>query len=104
MTLQVVTANRLRDGDVVYLTAEHGWALWLDEAAVAETEVEAEALLKFGEAAEKAREVIRVYLMKVERMEGKLDPLSARERIRAKGPTTRRDLGKQADNGFKEHN
>ena len=103
MTLQVVTANRLRDGDVVYLARERRWTQWLDEASVAKTEEEAEALLKVGETAEKAREVVSVYLMKVEQVEGKLKPLSARERIRAKGPTTRRDLGKQADPDSEEH-
>ncbi len=97
MTLQVVTANRLRDGDVVYLAVERRWTLWLDEACAVKTEGEAEELLKVAEAAEKAREVVSIYLMKVEQVEGKLKPLSARERIRAKGPTTRRDLGKQAD-------
>lgn len=97
MKLQVITANRLRDGDVVYLAAECCWKLWLDEALVAETEGEAEELLKIAAAAEKDQEVVSVYLMQVERVGETIKPLSARESIRAKGPTTRRDLGKQAD-------
>ncbi|MGB1547056.1 MAG: DUF2849 domain-containing protein [Alphaproteobacteria bacterium] len=103
MTLQVVTASRLRDGDVVYLAAERRWTLWLNEAAVADTEAKAAELLKLGEEAERAREVVSVYLMKVERGDGKMKPLSARERIRAKGPTTRQDLGKQAERDFEKH-
>ncbi len=103
MALRVVTANFLRDGDVVYLAEGSRWTPWLDEAAVAETEEGEAELLKVGQEAEKARQVIGVYLMEVARVEGTIRPLSARERIRAKGPTTRTDLGKQAVPDFKEH-
>jgi len=34
MSTKVMTANLLRDGDVVYLTAAGAWSLWLSEAWV----------------------------------------------------------------------
>jgi len=98
MTKQVVTANRLRDGDVVYLAENGRWTPWLDEASVAETAAEAEAFMKIAEESEAACEVISIYGMPVEGE--RLEPVSTRERIRAKGPTTRTDLGKQAEPGF----
>ena len=38
MSAKVMTANLLRDGDVVYLTAAGNWSLWLSEAEVARDE------------------------------------------------------------------
>ena len=100
MTGQVVTANYLRDGDVVYLAEDGQWTLWLDKAWVAKTETALKRLLKIAEDAENACKVISIYAMPVGEGPVPLDALSARERIRAKGPTTRLDLGKQADPGF----
>lgn len=106
MTGQLVTANRLRDGDVVYLAPGGRWTLSLDEASLAETQAALEDLLKIAQAAETACEVISVYAMPAgqgltpdgQSPDGQtLDPLSTRERIRATGPTTRTDLGKQAN-------
>ena len=85
---QVVTASRLLEGDVVYLTAEGGWSTRLDEARVIESaEAEAQSLAEADHAVTE-RLVIGPYLMKVTRSpEGPL-PLSQRERIRARrGPT-----------------
>ena len=96
MTLKVLTANRLRDGDVVYLTAGGTWSQWLEDAALAETP-EAEArLLALGEAALVQRLVVDPYLMAVTRVDGGFGPISQREIIRARGPSVRLDLGKQA--------
>ena len=100
MTGQVVTANHLRDGDVVYLAKNGQWTPWLDQACVAETETALDRLLTIAEEAERACKVISIYAMPVGEASVPLDALSARERIRAKGPTTRSDLGKQADPGF----
>ena len=47
MSAKVMTANLLRDGDVVYLTAAGDWSLWLSEAAVARDD-SSEADLEVG--------------------------------------------------------
>jgi hypothetical protein len=84
----VVTANRLRDGIVVYLASDGIWTEEIGRARIAETEDELAALE--GRAAEdvKARKVVAVYPMDVALHDGTVDPLSVRERIRAAHRTT----------------
>jgi hypothetical protein len=84
----VVTANRLRDGVVVYLAPDGGWTEQIDHARVAETEDEVAALEAQGAEAVKRREVVAVYPMDVAVNGGTVDPLSVRERIRASHRTT----------------
>ena len=100
---QVVIANRLSDGLVVFLAAAPGsthgeWKLRLDEASVASDEARAQELLALGlAAARQEHKVIEPYLIDVERTAGGLRPTLYRERIRCQGPTVRTDLGKQAE-------
>jgi hypothetical protein len=84
----VVTANRLTDGIVVYLTPEGCWVEDIARAARAETKEETKALEEQGKLAEKQRLVVAVYPMPVEVKDGEIDPLSVRERIRAAHRTT----------------
>lgn len=100
---QVVIANRLSDGLVVFLAAAPGaprgeWMLRLEQASVAADAARAEELLGLGVASARERhEVVEPYLIEVERTASGLRPTKYREVIRALGPTVRRDLGKQAD-------
>jgi hypothetical protein len=95
-TGQALTANRLVDGDVVFLTRSGEWSLLVDDAALAlETEA-AKALELRGREAEAANIVTGAYLFDAERRGGRVRPLHIRERIRTLGPTVRLDLGKQA--------
>ncbi len=100
---QVVIANRLSDGLVVFLAAEPGsgrgvWKLRLEEASVAQDDARAEELVAIGlsEANDQHR-VIDPYLIDVERSAEGLRPTRYRELIRCFGPTVRLDLGKQAE-------
>ncbi len=99
MASNIVTANRLRDGEVVYLAAAGGWTEWLAGSRVARSDEETAALLAIAEVAFRDRLVVDVYAMAVAESGGAIAPLSQRERIRALGPTTRPDLGKQATLG-----
>lgn len=95
--MQVVTANRLADGVVVFLTADGGWSEQIGESAVAAGKEEAAALLALGETAERQQRVVAPYLIEVECVDGRVARAKRfRERIRALGPTVRDDLGKQA--------
>ena len=96
MALMVMTANRLREGDVVYLTAEGAWSQWLDEAEIAGDKDGEARLEAAAQAAVAGRLVIGPYLMKVAEEGGRPQPLGTREKIRAKGPTTHPKFGKQA--------
>lgn len=93
MAYQVLTANRLGDGVVVFLAAAGGWTERIADAEVAE-KAGAEALAKRGEAT--AGEVIAPYLIDVELAPGAggPTPLRYRERIRAFGPSIHPEFAK----------
>lgn len=99
MALQVVTANRLRQGDVVYLTAAGGWSLRLNESRTARDKADVEAMLAQAEADVAARLVVAPYAFEVAEIDGVLQPLSTREAIRAAGPTVRADHRDSAQAG-----
>ena len=90
MALQMLTANRLTDGTVVFRAADGRWVEQVAEGQVVD-EAAAPALLKEGEAAV-VREVVGPYLIDVALADGRPVPLRYRERIRAEGPS----VGKQA--------
>ena len=82
----VVTANRLRDGAVVYRTPDGQWATRLDNAAVVTTTPEATALLAAGRA--DINGAVDVYVAPVELGPGgTIKPGNLREAIRQAGPT-----------------
>jgi sulfite reductase (NADPH) hemoprotein beta-component len=92
----VVTANRLTDGVVVFQTADEGWSEDFNRAAVqADAQATAGALARAKED-EASNIVVDPYAVAVEERNGHIAPKALREAIRAAGPTIRRDLGKQA--------
>jgi hypothetical protein len=94
---QAVTGNRLVDGEVVYFTSSGAWAEAFDAAAIAEGGEAADALLAQASPADIEAHVLDPYLFEViAQDDGSYLPASVRETIRAKGPTIRPDLGKQA--------
>lgn len=94
---QVMTANRLCDGDVVFLTRSGEWSLAIDNAVLAQEPQAASALEARAKADEKATLVTGSYLFDAERIDGKIKASHIRERIRARGPTVHPTLGKQAE-------
>lgn len=96
--VQALTANRLQDGIVVYLTPDNRWSEKMQDADVADGKEEAAALLARGQAFLGSNDVVDVYLFEVEGDEhGGIRAMSVREAIRQAGPTVRPDLGKQAE-------
>lgn len=93
---QVLTANRLLDGEVVYLASDGAWVEELASAAVLTTKTEGETALATGVEAERTQKVVHAYLFDVVDAGVPLRPVKQREVIRAAGPTVRTDLGKQA--------
>ena len=96
MSTQVVTANRLGDGRVVYLGPEDLWVEQIDAADLAADEEAAAALLARAEAPAQETRVVGPYLMDVVFEGGRRRAASNREIIRAQGPSVRTDLGYQA--------
>ena len=93
---QALTANRLADGEVVFLTRTGVWSVSVDEAALAQEPDAVKALEARGREAEAANIVTGSYLFEAERRDGRVRAAHIRERIRTLGPTVRPDLGKQA--------
>jgi Protein of unknown function (DUF2849) len=92
----VITANRLTDGVVVFQTADDDWSEDFKTAAV-RTDPEARAgALKRAKQDEANNIIVEPYAVAVEERNGHFAPKALREAIRAAGPTNRRDLGKQA--------
>ena len=94
---QVMTANRLRDGEVVFLNRGGKWEMAIDQATLAQEPQAVAALEARAKADEISTLVTGAYLFDAERRDGKIRASHIRERIRAQGPTVRIDLGKQAE-------
>lgn len=95
---QVVIANRLRDGIVVFLGTDHTWVEALQDCPPAASSTDGEELLSLGRQAEANQEVVDPNLIEVNERNGRLHAVKMREAMRTKGPTVRDDLGKQAGN------
>jgi len=92
---QIVTANDLLSGDVVYLTAQHVWSGALVDAAVSDTPEAASEFLAIGAAQQDI--IVGAYLVDVQRDEtGTAQPLHFREAFRMRGPSNYFH-GKQAE-------
>jgi hypothetical protein len=94
--LQAVTANRLGDGEVVYLAPDGRWSERLDDCRLTTGEAAGADLMEAAAEAERTQIVIGAYLIDLDRHGDSLRPARLRESVRVRGPTVRRDLGKQA--------
>jgi len=92
----MITTNRLSDGLVVFLDGNGGWTEDFHAGAVLADAAAKAAALATGAASAAANEVVEPYWIDLEPRGGRYVPKALREAIRASGPTTRRDLGKQA--------
>lgn len=96
MTQQILTANRLGDGRVVFLTVAGTWSTGLAGADIAADDAGFARLEAKGKDDEAARLVVGPYLIEVAEIDGIVEPLRLRERIRAGGPTVGNDVGRAA--------
>jgi hypothetical protein len=92
--LQVLTANRLLDGEVVFWSGV-GWVEQFADARRFDAAASAEDALTVA----KAQPTVLVDPYLIDLVEDGSAPVSFRERIRALGPTDHLDLGKQAAGG-----
>ena len=92
---QIVTANDLFEGDVIYLTADGTWSRTHADAAVAHDPDEGQRLL--ASAQRQAGRLVGAYLANVSISEdGRPLPLHFREAFRTRGPSNYFH-GKQAE-------
>ena len=93
-TAKVVTANDLRLGDVVYLTADDRWTRLHHEAELIEDE--AHAQLRLIHAAAQRLVIVGAYLADAKAGPNGPEPVHFREAFRTRGPSNYAH-GKQAD-------
>lgn len=85
--MKVITANRLSDGIVVFLSAQ-GWVADIASAAILNAPDAIEAGLTAAERSESSREILAFEAIDVSLDENERPvPVRLRERIRAFGPT-----------------
>ena len=93
---QVISANRLADGAVVFLGRDGAWVELLPEAEVFDGEAALAEGLARAKAAEARNLVLDIAPIDVTGSGKGLAATHLREIIRSAGPTVRRDHGKQA--------
>ncbi|SRR5690606_19969755 len=85
---QMVVANRLADGAVVFLTPDERWCTWIGDGRVLDDAAEAELALSIARRHETENLVVEPALIEVTVAEdGRPRPVSLRESIRAFGPS-----------------
>jgi hypothetical protein len=92
---QMLTANRLKDGDVLYWKSG-AWVESLKDGDVFVEAKPADAALAAAQAYVGDNVVVNPYLFDVRVDASGIHPVKEREIIRAAGPSVRDDLGKQA--------
>jgi hypothetical protein len=93
---EIITANRLIDGIVLFQDAVGGWVEDFAQAAIYPDAAATKAALDLAKGDELRDLIVEPYAVVVELRNGHYAPKALRELIRATGPTNRRDLGKQA--------
>ncbi len=89
---QMIIANRLRDGAVVFLAPDEDWSPAIGAGTLIDNEADAAALMAVATRHVGECRVIDPQLIDVELKDGKPHPTAIREAIRAFGPTVRTDL------------
>ena len=62
-TKAILTANDVRNGDIVFWTAEQSWSTSINDAAIGYDKDETDQLTQAGEKAEAANTVVGAYLI-----------------------------------------
>jgi hypothetical protein len=94
--IEIITANRLRDGAVVYWK-QGGWTVTLADADQFADRQACTAALALAKEQVAAGEVVNPYRFEARQDNTIAIPVKERELIRASGPSIHPELGKKAD-------
>jgi len=94
---EIVLANRLTDGVVIYLDKTGGWTEHLHEAAVAHNDRSRADLEANAQAGLESQQIAGWEFVEVVPEAAGPRIVKNKQFIQSLGPTVRRDLGKQAD-------
>lgn len=87
-TMWIITGSFTEDGAVAWRRADGTWSRAFADVGVVDSEANAKELAAAA-AKREQREISDPYVVEVRATDGKVELLSARERIRANGPTIR---------------
>ena len=90
---KALTANRLQDGEVVYLTASGVWSTSFADAVIVADEGDLKTLLANASSSALRNEVVDPLAIDTAGNDCR-SPASLREKIRQRGPTVRPDLAR----------
>ena len=102
--VQVLTANRLGDGAVVFLNFDGDWATTLAGVVIARSPDETRGLAARGLFDAGRNLVVDPYLVEMREVAGALLPVRQRERVRLDGPSTVGDVPGYAAPGARPAN
>lgn len=89
MGVQIITANRLRDGTVVYLSRTLGWSERIGDSRLCDGTDDRDGMLAVAARAVAQCEIIDPYAIDIVEDGDSIQPLRRREAIRAVGPSIR---------------
>ncbi|MEE8237134.1 MAG: DUF2849 domain-containing protein [Gammaproteobacteria bacterium] len=89
--MQMIIANRLVDGRVVFMDADAAWVDSIEDGVLLESQADNDRLMGLAMRAVEDCLIVDPYLIEVVVDDGKRRPLEAREAIRAFGPSVRTD-------------
>ena len=95
MIVQAITANRLSDGYVVYLTERNSWSEQIEDCQAIDDLAVADDLLRRAERRAADDLVVGPYLFKIDNQGGQPVPLGRREILRTTGPSVGTDLDRR---------
>ncbi len=89
--MQMIIANRLIDGRVVFMDADAAWVDSIEEGILLETTADNDRLMDLAMQAVEDCVIVDPYLIEVVIDNGERRPVEVRESIRAFGPSVRTD-------------
>ena len=92
---QMIIANSLKDGRVVFLAEHSQWVYRIAGGLVVHSDDEAKEVKKIAADAEAKNQVIDPQLIEVDNAEGQPRPVAIREAIRAEGPIVKGHPGEE---------
>jgi hypothetical protein len=93
---QIVSANRLTDGIIVFLAKGDAWVEKLNDAEIFGDKASVDAGLARAQSAMAKNLIVEITPVEIEIAPGGISAKHIRDRIRSAGPTVHLDHGKQA--------
>ena len=90
--MQMIIANRLSDGRVVFLNDRDGWVSDIADGLLLDSKQDAAQTLLMAQRAVEENMIVDPYIIDVLAEDGRRRPVQVRERIRAFGPSVSQSL------------